>query len=189
MVMKLKRLGKFPIVSWVLAIGILLCAAQHVLALDVGQKIPDFSLRDCYGNLHYSTDLCGAKAIEPKVLIVDFFATHCVPCKKALPVLIKLHEKYKDKGLKIVLISFKEREKTLREFAEKNGVKFPVLMDKYGETAQAFGVFGLPRTFIAGADCTLKKQIIGERKDLEIMLENEIKLRLDSEDSNSVRKK
>ena len=189
MVMKLKRLGKFPIVSWVLAIGILLCVTRHVLALDVGQKIPDFSLRDCYGNLHYSTDLCGAKAKETKVLIVDFFATNCVPCKKALPVLVKIYEKYKGKGLKVVLVSFQEREKTLREFAEKNGVKFPVLMDKYGEVAQGFGVFGLPRTFIVGSDCTLKKQIIGEQKDLEIMLENEIKLRLESEDSNSVRKK
>ena len=163
--------------------------AGSLYALEPGKKIPEFSLRDCNGNLHYSTDLCGAKAKETKILIVDFFATHCVPCKKALPVLIKLHEKYKDKGLKIFLISFKEREKTLREFAEKNGVKFPVLMDKYGKTAQAFGVFGLPRTFIVGSDCALKKQIIGEQKNLEIMLENEIKLRLESEDSNSVRKK
>jgi peroxiredoxin len=149
--------------------------AGTVFALEPGQKIPEFSLRDCNGNLHYSTDLCGAKAKETRVLIVDFFATHCAPCKKALPVLIKLHEKYKDSGLKVVLISFQEREKTLREFAEKNGVKFPVLMDKYGETAQAFGVFGLPRTFIVGADCTLKKQIIGERKDLEKILESEIR--------------
>ena len=92
-----------------------------------------------------------------------------------MPVLVKIYEKYKDKGLKIVLVSFQEREKTLREFTEKNGVKFPVLMDKYGETAQAFGVFGLPRTFIVGVDCTLRKQIIGEQKDLEKILENEIK--------------
>lgn len=172
--MKRKRLRNFPIVSGALGIVALLCVSQYGIALDIDRKIPDFSLRDCYGNLHYSTDLCGAKSKETKVLIVDFFATHCVPCKKALPVLIKLHEKYKDKGLKIVLISFKEREKTLREFAEKNGVKFPVLMDKYGETAQAFGVFGLPRTFIVGPDCALKKQIIGEQKDLEVMLESEI---------------
>ena len=153
----------------------LVLLAGSLYALEPGKKIPEFSLRDCNGNLHYSTDLCGAKAKETKVLIVDFFATHCVPCKKALPVLVKVQEKYKDKGLKVVLVSFQEREKTLREFAEKNGVKFPVLMDKYGETAQAFGVFGLPRTFIVGADCTLRKQIIGEQKDLEKILEEEIK--------------
>ncbi|MCX5858649.1 MAG: TlpA disulfide reductase family protein [Proteobacteria bacterium] len=155
--------------------------AGSLFALEPGKKIPEFSLRDCNGNLHYSADLCGAKAMETKVLIVDFFSTSCVPCKKALPVLVKIYEKYKDKGLKVVLVSYQEREKTLREFAEKNGVKFPVLMDKYGEAAQAFGVFGLPRTFIVGADCTLKKQIIGERKDLEIILENEIKLKLDAD--------
>jgi len=149
--------------------------AGALYALEPGKKIPDFSLRDCYGNVHDSTELCGSKAKETRVLIIDFFATHCAPCKKALPVLIKLHEKYKDKGLKVVLISFKEREKTLREFAEKNGVKFPVLMDKYGKTAQAFGVFGLPRNFIVGSDCTLKRQIIGEQKDLEKILEEEIK--------------
>ena len=160
--------------------------AGVLYALEPGNKIPDFSLRDCYGSLHYSTDFCGAKAKETKVLIVDFFATHCVPCKKALPVLVKIYEKYKDKGLKVVLVSFQEREKTLREFAEKNAVKFPVLMDKYGETAQGFGVFGLPRTFIIGADCNLKKQIIGEREKLEEILESEIKLILDSKNSNSI---
>jgi len=169
----------FPLNILLAGLAVLFQFVLPAQALNLGEKIPEFSLRDCNGNLHYSTDLCGAKAKEPKVLIVDFFATHCVPCKKALPVLVKIQEKYKDKGLKVVLVSFREREKILREFAEKNGVKFPVLMDKYGDTAKAFGVFGLPRTFIVGSDCTLKKQIIGEQEELEEMLEREIKYNLE----------
>jgi len=145
-----------------------------LFALEPGQKIPDFTLRDCNGNLHYSKDLCGAEAKGTKLLIIDFFGTNCAPCKKALPSLVKLHEKYKDQGLKMVLISFQDREKNLRDFAEKSGVKFPVLMDKFGDTAQQFMVQGIPRTFIVGADCTLKKQIIGEQKDLEAVLTADI---------------
>ncbi|MDD5223177.1 MAG: TlpA disulfide reductase family protein [bacterium] len=157
-----------------LAFILLVFLAPVLFALEPGQKIPGFSLRDYNGIIHYSSDICGEKAKGTKLLILDFFATHCAPCKKALPVLVKIQEKYKDKGLEIVLVSFQEREGTLREFAEKNGVTFIVLMDKYGETAQKFMVQGIPRTFIVGADCTLKKQIIGEQKDLEALLTAEI---------------
>ena len=158
----------------VLAFILLVLLAPALIALEPGQKIPGFSLRDYNGVIHYSSDICGGKAKDTKLLILDFFATHCEPCKKALPVLVKIQEKYKGQGLKVVLVSFRESEETLREFAEKNGVTFPVLMDKYGKTAQAFGVFGLPRTFIVGPDCILEKQIIGEQKNLEELLVREI---------------
>jgi peroxiredoxin len=157
-----------------LTILFILILATTLYALEPGQKIPDFTLRDCNGNLHYSKELCGAEAKGTKLLIIDFFGTNCAPCKKALPTLVKLHEKYKGQGLKLVLISFQDREKNLRDFAEKSGVKFPVLMDKFGDTAQQFMVQGIPRTFIVGADCTLKKQIIGEQKNLEEILVKEI---------------
>ncbi len=149
--------------------------SSPLFAIKQGEKIKEFYLRDYNGELHYSRDLCGSKMKKPSVLIIDFFATWCRPCINTLEILKKLNQRYAKKGLKVVLISFQEKEKSIREFVGTNSVPFPILMDKYGEMAKEFGVYGLPRTFIISADCTLKKQIIGELLNLEEVLEKEVK--------------
>ncbi len=155
---------------------ILLLLPSIVFGLKGGDVIKKFELRDYNGVMHYSTDLCGKDIKGQRVLIIiDFFATWCAPCKRSLEVFKKLHSKYGKRGLKIALISFQEKERAIREFAEANSVPFPILMDKYGEMAKDFGVYGLPRTFIIKGDCTLKRQIIGELQNLEEELEKEIR--------------
>ncbi len=146
-----------------------------LFGLKEGDIIREFSLRDYNGTLYYSRDFCGSKVKKPSVLIIDFFATWCGPCRRSVEVFKKLYVKYNKKGLKILLISFREKERAIREFAEANHVPFPMLMDKYGDMAKEFGVFGLPRTFIIKGDCTLKRQITGELFNLEEELERELK--------------
>jgi peroxiredoxin len=160
--------------KWFIAFFVAVFLIIPAYALKPGEKIKGFELRDYNGEMHYSKNLCGEGVKNQGVLIIDFFATWCQPCRRTLEVLKKLYVKYKDKGMRVVLISFQEKERTIREFAEANKVPFPVLMDKYGDMAKGFGVYGLPRTFVIKGDCTIKKQIIGEQINLEEMLEREI---------------
>jgi len=150
-----------------------LIAASPLYAMKLGDKIPQFTLRDYSGALHRSDEFCGSSVKEPRFLIIDFFATWCKPCQRSIPILERLYKKHEKKGLRVVLIGFQEKEKTIRKFAEDHDMAFPILMDKYGEMAHALGVRGLPRTFIVKGDCTLIQQIIGERVNLEDILENE----------------
>ncbi len=155
--------------------GIIFMSSVSLHALTAGSRMPGFVLRDYNGVLHYSSDYCGGHVRKPRVLIVDFFATWCKPCKKSLPVIERLYDRYHAKGLQVVLIGFQEGESSLRTFAVSNNLPFTVLMDKYGDTAKDFGVFGLPRTYVIGKDCMVIKQIIGEQPQLESVLEHEIK--------------
>ncbi len=144
-------------------------------AVKIGEKVPEFYLRDYNGTLYYSRDFCGPNVRKPSILIIDFFATWCEPCKRSAEIFKKLYLKYNKKGLKVLLISFQEKEGRIRKFAEGNNIPFPILMDKYGDMAKIFKVYGLPRTFILKNDCTLKREIIGELQNLEEELEKEIK--------------
>jgi len=148
-------------------------AASPLFAMKLGEKIPQFTLRDYNGALHRSEELCGSNVKEPRFIVIDFFATWCKPCQRSIPILERLFKKHEKEGLRVVLISFQEKEKAIKKFAEDHNVAFPILMDKYGDMAQALGVRGLPRTFIANGDCTLIQQIIGERANLEDILEKE----------------
>lgn len=151
----------------------------HASALKSGEKIKEFSLRDYNGNLLHLKDYCGETVKGKRVLIIDFFASWCEPCKKAFWILTSLYEKYEKKGLRVLIISYQQKERGIREFLKGNNPLFPVLMDKYGDVAREFGVYGLPRTFIIRGDCTLKREIIGELLNLEEVLEKEIREELE----------
>ncbi len=80
------------------------------------------------------------------MLVVDFFSIHCEPCKKALPEWEKAYQKYKDKGLRFVVVALPVEEdrdaefKKIREFFESNKYSFPVVFDKYSITGKKFGI-------------------------------------------------
>ena len=125
-----------------------------------GDKAPAFSLRDPDGAWFKLTDLTykgPAKARRPKhVVLLDFFSTDCKPCIKALPKLIKLHHKYKGKGVKVVLLALPEKgdsdERKLAAFLKKRSLPFLVLVDSYGKVAGKYvmrkGVVKIPALFV-----------------------------------------
>jgi len=96
-----------------------------------------------------------------KLVAVDFFWDRCKPCKKALPTWTKLHEKYHDRGLRIVIVSIRQEDDVpsarakLKEYFARNSVPFPVAFDKYNLVAKQYGVtsgnsnsVSLPQVFL-----------------------------------------
>ncbi|MCK5803663.1 MAG: TlpA family protein disulfide reductase [Lentisphaeria bacterium] len=83
------------------------------------------------------------KDIEGKVLIVEFWATWCPPCRKSIPHLKELQEKYGEKGLVIMGLTSEARG-TIVKFAKKNDMTYAVGLDKKGRLAKDFGVRGIP---------------------------------------------
>ncbi len=135
------------------------------LGLKKGEKIPGFVLRDLKNRIVYRSDICGPG--RKGVVIIDFFATWCKPCKKALPVLDKINREFSKKGLRIVLISYKQKNHEVSEFFKDKKYNFSVLWDPYGEIGKRFEVTALPRTFVVNAsDCSIVKIFYGESKNL-----------------------
>ncbi len=116
-----------------------------------------------------------------KVVLVDFWATWCVPCVKAMPDLQKLQEKYSEKGLGVVGISIDEKgAEKVKPFLSKKKFTYTMLLDKdtVHPTWKAFGVHGIPALFLLNKEGMIVQQWIGKvemkevKKAVEALLEN-----------------
>jgi len=97
-----------------------------------------------------------------RVLIVDFFASWCVPCKVQLPHLDRLERELKPQGLEVYGVSFDEDLDAIRGFAARMAVGFPVLWDRGGEKlAPALSIQRLPTTLLVDRTGTIRKVHLG----------------------------
>lgn len=109
---------------------------------SIGDIAPDFTLKGMNGNTISLADYKG------KVVMVEFWATWCPPCKELAPILEKIHKKYKDKGLVfLALVSKDEGEETIKSFIKEHEITYSVLMADQ-ETTRHYGISSIPVTFI-----------------------------------------
>jgi peroxiredoxin len=124
---------------------ILLVAFVHGCDLGPAGKIDknnaDFVLNDLDGNPMRLSDHRG------KVVMLEFFASWCPPCRQAVPELSELYEKYRERGFELIAVSIDESVSDARDFVEEYGIKFTVVFDDRDVNA-AFGVYNIPTTFI-----------------------------------------
>lgn len=158
---------KLSLLLLVVAIGLAGCN-QHpagaanakppaILAGQVGSHLPEFQAEDLLGRGISSADLKG------KVVLVDFWATWCQPCKKEMPAYQKLLDRYGARGFVVVGFKFDimpDAEDPL-QFAKKIGVHYPLVIAS-DEIRQKFGgIDGLPTTMLYDRDGILRKKVIG----------------------------
>jgi peroxiredoxin len=131
-------------------------AQALVLATHVAQSRADFTLRDLYGKSWTRTQLKG------KVVVVNFWATWCPPCRKEMPDLETLYKQFADKGLLVLAIS-SEPIGTVGPFIQKAGYTFPVLLDPGGTVNLAYHIDGIPNSFVYDRHGRLVAQAIDMR--------------------------
>lgn len=95
------------------------------------------------------------------VVIVNFWATWCPPCRNEIPEFIDFHREYKDKGVAILAVNLREPRDHVREFADKAGMDFPVLLDVSGKTANDYEVQVIPTTFVVDKSGVIRSRIVG----------------------------
>jgi thiol-disulfide isomerase/thioredoxin len=136
---------------------------------EIGSRLPEFSIKDLQGREISSADVQG------KVVLIDFWATWCQPCKKEMPGYQKLLDRYGSQGFAVVGFKFDTMMDTEDPvaFAKRIGVRYPLaiavdrLKQKFG------GVEGLPTTLIYDRKGILRKKVVGfEYTDV---IESEIK--------------
>ncbi|TSA15456.1 TlpA family protein disulfide reductase [bacterium] len=108
---------------------------------EVSGVAPAFTLSDVNGHQVSLSDFKG------KVVILDFWATWCPPCKREIPDFIKLQSEYGSKGVQIVGIALDQPEK-VKAFERDNAMNYPVLMGNDEVSAHYGGVESIPTTFI-----------------------------------------
>ena len=111
-------------------------------AEDNGRKAAaNFSLPDSDGVKVALVDYKG------KVVLLNFWATWCPPCRREMPDMEKLYQLLSQKGLVVLAVSDEKRE-TVEDFLKKQNYTFPVLLDPDGKVNAAFGIEGIPNSFL-----------------------------------------
>jgi cytochrome c biogenesis protein CcmG, thiol:disulfide interchange protein DsbE len=97
--------------------------------------------------------------LKGKAVVVNFWASWCIPCRDEAPVLQKTYERYRDRGLVVLGVDVNDFRQDARRFMKRYGLSYPVVYDGKGSTVGKWGVRGFPETFFV--DRTGK--LVGER--------------------------
>lgn len=117
------------------------CAAPRV-----GDPAPNFSLPTLDGGQFQLWSNFGAGG---KVVLLDFWATWCPPCRAEIPYLVQFYNRYKDRGLVVCGVAVSDDESSVRSYVNQNGVNYTVCLDTYPSTVQGpYGITGIPDTLI-----------------------------------------
>jgi peroxiredoxin len=123
-------------------LGIGLSWAAHAGALDAGAKMPEIGLKDLSGRVVNTASLAG------KVVVVDFWATWCAPCREELPVLQKLYKKYGAQGLVVVGVSVDKESDNIKQFLQKMPLSFPIVHDAAHSVSGKYAPPRMPSSYI-----------------------------------------
>lgn len=131
------------------------------IAEGARQPAPDFSTKDIHGNAFKLSELKG------KVVVLNFWATWCGPCRAELPALSDFYSRYKGQGVEVVGVSDEEPD-TVRPFAQEHKMNY-VLVKGSDQVATEYGIIGYPTTFIISRDGKIaaKHESVITRADLE----------------------
>jgi len=124
-----------------------------------GKPAIDFTLKDLKGQAHALKNLRG------KVVLLDFWATWCGPCRITMPQVAKIHAEYKKRGVEVMSINVGEPAGKAGDYMKKNGYLFTTLLDQDREVSAQYRVNGIPTLVVIDRAGTISDYMVGARDE------------------------
>jgi peroxiredoxin len=138
-----------------LVVGMALTPALQ--PVSVNSEAPDFRAVDVV-----TGDTVGIEGYRGEVMLINIWATWCLPCETEMPSIQRLHEKLAPAGLEVVAVSVDELgTETVRAWAEERDLSFRILHDQSGRIQREYQTTGVPETFVVDRHGVIVKKVIG----------------------------
>jgi cytochrome c biogenesis protein CcmG/thiol:disulfide interchange protein DsbE len=159
--MKTRESALFTGLPLLLLLILGMAACNHGTQTTVRREAPEFTLKNLEGRDVSLHEFGG------KIVLLDFWATWCPPCRKSIPELVSLQNRYEDQGLVVIGISLDDPAKAsdgfLRDFKKENRMNYPILRGGEGVVRDYFGDerIGIPTMFVINRDGEIVERHVG----------------------------
>jgi len=168
-----KTKGVFMLTSRNLPISVLFIFAFFLIFPQLGQaQSKDSALENDFTLTSLDGETYTLSQLQGKVVMVDFWATWCPPCRAEIPHLIEIYNKYKDKGFILLGVS-NERPATVQRYQKQKQIPYPLLIDD-GSVSRKFAVEAIPTGFIFDKEGNIHKKHTGFAPGMEKEIEADI---------------
>jgi peroxiredoxin len=168
-----RRRGRILLVLLLAAAAIMVYSFVHQVRTE-GPSAQSLTIADYQASANrdrrpgpdYSAPALGGGSIDSgsyagKVVVVNFWASWCGPCRQEAPALEDLWREYQARGVQFIGINFKDDDAAAKAYEDEFDITFPSASDPSGKLAHEFGVLALPSTFVLGEDGMIEYQFTG----------------------------
>jgi peroxiredoxin len=149
--------------------ALLACGAVSASTLQPSSMAPDFTLRSMDGpNLRLNEQ-------RGRVVMVNFWATWCGPCRQEMPHLNKLHDKYRDAGFVLLGVNIDDNARAAIDLANKLGLRFPVLLDTDKTVSRLYDLGSMPATVLIDREGRVRHLHRGYREGYELSYDQQVR--------------
>ena len=129
--------------AWLFSVllGLMLLCGSCLAGDLTGKNAPEIMIREWI-----TANPPDLNSLQGRVYVVEFWATWCAPCRKNVPHLIELAEKFRERGLLFIAVSADKSADTVRKFVSKKGINYHVAIDR--DSAERFEIAGFPTAFV-----------------------------------------
>lgn len=121
----------------------------------IGQDAPEIALPDLGG------EMVSLASLRGKVVLINFWATWCPPCREEMPDIEDVYRRFKDRGFVVLAVNLQEDSGTVAEFVQRLGLSFTIVLDTSGEVSETYRVFSLPTSYFVDRDGVIRDANIG----------------------------
>ena len=111
---------------------------------------------------------------DKNIVILDFWATWCGPCRRVMPIMEEIANEYKDKGVILIAVNLRESPQTIRSFLKEQGLHPIVALDKDGTVGTVYKAQAIPQTVIIGKEGIVQAVHVGALPNLKEILKKEL---------------